>query len=178
MLNYKKFLEMEPGKYWKLPENKKGEIDKYMKDINYVPMVKYDGVWSRLIITENGVFIQSRGISVVTDTYGEYQNKVPHIVEELKSLYPVGTVLLAEICFPDLKKDANHVGSILRSLYDKAVKLQQTEDNKLHIYVFDCLAYEGQEVYETPFWNRMSGYIKTGNYVHKAFVGSDAKKLL
>jgi len=178
MLNYRKFFEMDPGKYWKLPENKKGEIDKYMKDINYIPMIKYDGVWSRIIITDNGVFIQSRGISVVTNTYGEYQSKVPHIVEELKNLYPVGTVLLAEICFPDLKKDANHVGSILRSLDDKAIKLQETEESKLHIYIFDCLAYEGQEIYETPFWNRMSGYIKTGKYVHKAFVGSDSKKLL
>jgi len=181
MLNYKKFFEMEPGKYWKLPENKKTEVDKYMKDPNYLPMIKYDGVWARVIISENGVMIQSRGISVATDTYGEYQHKVPHIVEELKSLYPVGTVLLGEICFPDLKKDANHVGSILRCLDDKAVGLQKEEQDKLHIYIFDCLAYDGQEVCDTPFWNRMngSGYVKTnGKYVHKAFIGSDAKTLL
>lgn len=177
MLNYKKFLEMDPGKYWKLPENKKGEIDKYMKDLNYIPMIKYDGVWSRVIIMETGVIIQSRGISVVTDTYGEYQGKVPHIVADLIKLYPVGTVLLGEICFPDLKKDANQVGSVIRSLDDKAIKLQEAEENKLHMFVFDCLAYEGQEVYQTPFWNR-NNYIKSGVYAHKAFIGSDAKKLL
>ena len=79
MLDYKKFLEMEPGKYWKLPENKKHEVEKYMVDKNYIPMVKYDGVWARVIIMENGVIIQSRGISVATDTYGEYQTRVPQL---------------------------------------------------------------------------------------------------
>jgi ATP-dependent DNA ligase len=179
MLDYKKFFEMEPGKYWKLPENKKAEIDKYMKDPNYLPMIKYDGVWARVIVTETGVVIQSRGISVVTNTYGEYQTRVPHIVDELKKSYPVGTVLLGEICFPDLKKDANQVGSILRSLTEKAVALQKKEEDKLHLYIFDCLAYDGQEVMNNPFWNRISGdWIKKSDYVHRAFVGSDAKKLL
>jgi ATP-dependent DNA ligase len=179
MLDYKKFFEMEPGKYWKLPENKKAEIDKYMKDPNYLPMIKYDGVWARVIVTETGVVIQSRGISVVTDTYGEYQLKVPHITNEIKSLYPVGTVLLGEICYPDFKKDANHVGSVLRCLDDKAVGLQEKDEDKLHIYFFDCLAYDGKEVYQNPFWNRYGGdWIKKGTYSHKAFLGSDAKKLL
>jgi len=179
MLDYRKFFEMEPGKYWKLPENKKAQIDKYMKDPNYLPMIKYDGVWARIIVTENGVFIQSRGISVVTNTYGEYQLKVPHITNEIKSLYPVGTVLLGEICYPDFKKDANHVGSVLRCLDDKAIKLQEKEEDKLHLYIFDCLAYNGKEVYETPFWSRVGGdWAKKGTYTRKAFLGSDAKKLL
>jgi ATP-dependent DNA ligase len=179
MLDYRKFFEMEPGKYWKLPENKKSEIDKYMKNPDYLPMIKYDGVWARIIITENGVVIQSRGISVVTNTYGEYQTKVPHIASELKNNYPIGTVLLGEICYPDFKKDANHVGSILRCLDDKAIELQKKEENKLHLYIFDCLAYDNKEVYQNPFWNRINGdWFKKGTYIHKAFIGSDAKKLL
>lgn len=179
MLDYKKFLEMEPGKYWKLPENKKHEVEKYMVDKNYLPMIKYDGVWARIVITDNGVIIQSRGISVVTNTYGEYQVRVPHIAAELNKLYPVGTVLLGEICFPDLKKDANQVGSILRSLNERAIALQEKEQDKLHLYIFDVLAYDGVEVYNNPFWNRVQGdWIKSGTYIHKAFIGSDAKKLL
>jgi ATP-dependent DNA ligase len=179
MLNYKKFLEMEPGKYWKLPENKKHEIDKYMIDKNYLAMIKYDGVWARVIVAENGIIIQSRGISVVTNTYGEYQNKVPHIVKELIENYPVGTVLLGEICYPNLKKDANKVGSVIRCLDDKAVALQEKEEDKLHLYIFDCLAYNGEEVINNPFWSRISGnWIKGGNYVHKALLGIDARKLL
>jgi ATP-dependent DNA ligase len=179
MLDYKKFFEMEPGKYWKLPENKKSELDKYMKDPAYISMIKNDGVWSRVIITENGVIIQSRGISVATKTYGEYQNKVPHIVEELKSLYPVGTVLLGEICYPDFKKDANHVGSVLRCLDAKAIKLQEKEEDKLHMFIFDCLAFNGQEILNNPLWNRVGGdYIKKGKYTRKTFQGSDAKTLL
>jgi ATP-dependent DNA ligase len=179
MLDYKKFLEMEPGKYWKLPENKKLEVEKYMADKNYIPMIKYDGVWARVIVMENDVVIQSRGISVVTNTYGEYQNKVPHIIKEIKDLYPAGTVLLGEICYPDLKQDANKVGSVLRCLDDKAIALQENDKDKLHLYIFDCLAYEGKEVMNNPFWNRISGdWLKKGNYVHRAFVGSDAKILL
>jgi len=180
MLNYRKFFEMEPGKYWKLPENKKGEIEKYMKDLNYIAMVKYDGVWARAIISENGVIIQSRGISVVTNTYGEYQDKVPHITNELKELYPAGTVLLGEICFNDLKRDANHVGSIVRSLDDKAVKLQEQEENKLHFKIFDCLAFAGEELINNAFWSRLpsNGNIKNGKYTAKAFSGSNAKVLL
>lgn len=179
MLDYKKFLEMEPGKYWKLPENKKHEIEKYMVDKNYLPMIKYDGVWARIVITDNDIIIQSRGISVVTNTYGEYQVRVPQITAELKKLYPAGTVLLGEICFPDLKKDANQVGSILRSLNERAIALQQKEEDKLHLYIFDVLAYDGVEVYNNPFWNRVQGdWIKSGTYTHKAFIGSDAKKLL
>lgn len=179
MLDYKKFLEMDPGKYWKLPENKKHEVEKYMVDKNYIPMVKYDGVWARVVITEKEVIIQSRGISVATDTYGEYQTRVPHITKEFKELYPAGTVLLGEICYPSLKKDANQVGSVLRSLTERAISLQEKEEDKLHIYIFDCLAYEGQEVLNNPFWNRIAGdWIKKGDYVHRAFVGSDAKELL
>lgn len=178
MIDYRKFLEMEPGKYWKLPENKKSEIESYMSNPNYFPMIKFDGVWSRIIIMETGVLIQSRGISVGTNTYGEYQDKVPHIVAELKELYPVGTVLLGEIAFPDLKKDANQVGSIVRSLPDRAIKLQEKEENKLHLFIFDCLAYDGNEIMTNPFWNRINHPAKGNRYVHKPYIGSNAKQLL
>jgi hypothetical protein len=40
---YTKYLTMEPGKYWKLPANKKHLIDAYLSDENYMPMIKYDG---------------------------------------------------------------------------------------------------------------------------------------
>ena len=179
MIDYNKFINMEPGKYWKLPENKKYLIEDFLSDKNYIPMIKYDGVWSRIIIKEDFVLIQSRGISVVTNTYGEYQNKVPHIIKELKQLFPPGTVLLGEIAYKDLRKDANKVGSIIRCLDDKALELQIKDEDKLHLFIFDCLAIDHNEIYETPFWNRLNKLnIKEAVYVHTAFVGSDAKKLL
>lgn len=180
MLDYNKFLNMEPGKYWKLPENKKQDLDKYLEHKDYIPMIKYDGYWARIIITDKEVFIQSRGISTVTKTYGEYQDKVPHIVNELKQLYPAGTVLLGELCYADLSKTATDVGSILRSLSPRAVKLQENDKDKLSLMIFDCLAYAGTEIMDRPFWNRFSSsYIKEGlKYVHKAITGAEAKKLL
>jgi ATP-dependent DNA ligase len=179
MLNYEKFLTMTPGKYWKLPEKQKPNLEKFLEDKNYIPMIKYDGVWARAIIMETGIILQSRGISVVTKQYGEYQDKVPHIIEELKKIYPVGTVLIGELAFNDLSKDAGQVGSIVRSLPPKAQHRQQEEQNKLHFFIFDCLAYEHQEIYEKPFWHRYSSnFIKNGIYTHRAVTGNNAKTLL
>jgi ATP-dependent DNA ligase len=118
-------------------------------------MIKYDGYWARAIITEDSVIIQSRGISTVTNTYGEYQDKVPHIVKELIENYPAGTVFLGEMCYPELNRGAKEVGSILRSLPDRAVRLQeQNQKDMLHFKIFDCLAYDYQELHERPFEER------------------------
>jgi len=69
-----------PGKYWKLPKNKEVLLSQYLKDPNYLGMIKYDGYWARAIIGEDDVKIQSRGISKVTGEYGDYTPLVPHIV--------------------------------------------------------------------------------------------------
>lgn len=180
MIDYNKFLTMDPGKYWKLPENKKKDLDKYLEHKDYISMIKYDGYWARVVIREEDIIIQSRGISTVTKTYGEYQDKIPHIVDELRKTYPAGTVLLGELCYEDLSVGVSEVGSILRSLSPKAIKLQEEDKKKLSLMIFDCLAYNGEEIYERPFWNRFSpSYIKDGpKYVKKVMVGHDAKKLL
>lgn len=180
---YEKYLNLEPGKYWKLPSNKKHFIDSYLENENYVSMIKYDGYWARAIIMENKVVIQSRGISKVTKTYGEYQDKVPHIVDELLLNYPAGTVLLGELCYRDLKKGAKEVGSILRSLAPRAVKLQENDENKLSFMIFDCLIYAGEELIEKPFIERFHAKYVSGShsiYVKPIFLRThkESRKLL
>ena len=106
-----------PGKYWKFPSTKKHLLGEYLESEEYLPMIKYDGYWARAIIGNKGVLIQSRGISKVTGTYGDYTMLVPHIAEELMKLFPAGTVVLGEMCYDkDLSKKATDVGKIL-SIY-------------------------------------------------------------
>lgn len=158
-MNKEDFLEtaseLKPGKYWKLPANKEHLLEEYMEDDNYLPMVKYDGYWARAIIHEDGVLIQSRGISKVTGTYGDYTEKVPHIVEELREIFPAGTIVIGELCYGnDLSKDAREVGKVLRSLAPKAVERQKS--NKLQFRVFDMIAIEYTKTDKCPFESRFN----------------------
>ena len=119
-------------------------------------MVKMDGYWARAIIWDDQVLIQSRGITKATGTYGTYTEQVPHIVNEMKS-FPNGTVVLGEIAFSDLTKNSNQVGSILRSNPARAIRLQEQGD-MLVFYVFDVLAFDGKDLSELPFEERLKKF--------------------
>lgn len=153
-----KFQNMKPGKYWTLPANKKHLIDEYLLNEDYLPMVKIDGYWARAIILEDEVLIQSRGISKVTGTYGDYTPLVPHIAAELVKTWPAGTVLIGELAFDDISRTAQEVGSILRCKAPKAIERQKEEENKIHYFVFDVLAYDGEEIYHKNFEDRFISY--------------------
>lgn len=166
------YKNMTPGKYWKLPKNKRDRINEFLNSEKYIPMIKYDGYWARIIIEEDGILIQSRGISKVTGTFGEYQEKVPHIVEELKNVAP-GTVLLGELHYPDLTKTIQDVGTILRCKPPKAIKRQESEEKKLMLSLFDILAYNYIDYEQEPFairltmLNNVFGYFDM-NYIEVA----------
>ena len=171
-----------PGKYWKLPANKKQFINDYLTSPEYIAMVKYDGYWARTIVGETGILIQSRGISTVTKTYGDYTPLIPHIAEEVKLSIPPGTVLLGEACYPnDLSRKATDVGKILRCHADKAIERQKVEKDKLHMRYFDILAYEYQDVSMLPFEERLAlleEVVGIGTYIDMAEVADDAQLLL
>lgn len=149
---FEKYSTMEPGRYWNMPKNRRHLIDEYIGSEDYVHMVKRDGNWARAIIWDRKVLIQSRGVSKVTGVYGDYTEKIPHIAAELLN-FPDGTVLLGELAFEDLSKNANQVGSVLRSNPDRAIKRQESE-GKLTLFVFDILAYNKEEWVELPFEDR------------------------
>jgi|GEM_PF-1909803 hypothetical protein len=169
MVNLEEYKRMKPGKYWKLPKNKKDQIDKYLNHESYIPMVKYDGYWSRIIVEEDGILIQSRGISKVTGKYGEYQEKIPHIVDELKQV-PTGTVLLGELHYPDLTKTLQDVGTILRCKPPKAVKRQERDDKKLMLSLFDILVFDGVEQLNAPFETRLELLSNVFKYYDTTYV--------
>lgn len=167
MFDYDKYKNALPGKYWSLPANKKNELESHLVSENYIPMIKYDGYWARAIVMKDEVLIQSRGISKVTGTYGDYTPLVPHIAAELLATFPEGTVVIGELAFNDLSRKVTEVGSILRCLAPKAIERQKEEVNKIHFFVFDVLAYNGVEVYEKPFEERFAIYSALTNQDNK-----------
>ena len=76
---------MEPMKYYEGDTNSvKAKAMLNNEGDKYFAMRKYDGEWSRVIIMEDGVLIQSRSVSKITGTYGDKTELVPHLTEELK----------------------------------------------------------------------------------------------
>lgn len=147
------FAMLEPMKYY----NNETECPKRRdmlnnKDNLYMGTEKHDGDWAMFIHWSQGHnLIRSRSISKVTEVYGDYTKKVPHLVAEMDS-WPDNTVVLAELCWDKYGTNANTVGTILRCLPPKAVERQKEE--KLVGYIFDVLMVDGVDQTERPYIER------------------------
>ena len=74
-------FSMEPMKYWApassmSAETKRQHLEQMITSGQYVWSEKFDGNWSRAIITKERAALQTRGISKKTGTYGEIQNRI------------------------------------------------------------------------------------------------------
>ena len=150
------YFTSEPMKYWACsstmtPEAKKLKLEQMAESGEYVFGLKTDGNWSRAVITPTRQALQTRGISTVTKTYGEIQDKV-FFWNDICDAFDNTTVILGEIYLPGLiDKD---VGSILRCLTNKAIARQK--NNPLKWRIFDILALDGMDMMNTPFVERIS----------------------
>ncbi len=151
------YFESQPMKYYSAsasmsPTEKRIKLESMIESGDYIWSRKYDGNWSRAVITKERAALQTRGISVKTKTYGEIQDKV-FFWDDVVSAFPNGdTVILAEVYLPGgIDKDC---GSILRCLKDKALARQK--DNKLEWRIFDVLAIDGIDMFNTPVEERVS----------------------
>lgn len=103
---------------------------------------KVDGAFYMFIKDEDGnMFLRGRSKSVS----GKYLDKfdwVPQLHEVFEKM-PNGTCLLGEVYLPK-NEQAKATTSIMNCLVDKAVARQQKDEDKLHYYVFDILADEGE----------------------------------
>ena len=148
-------FSMEPMKYWApassmSAETKRQHLEQMITSGQYVWSEKFDGNWSRAIITKERVALQTRGISKKTGTYGEIQNKV-FFWENVINAFSDTTIILGEVFLPGgIDKDC---GSILRCLDDKARARQK--DKKLEWRIFDVLALDGDILLDTPFEERI-----------------------
>lgn len=152
-MNY--FLS-EPMKYWSMSaampiETRRQHLERMIISKEYLWGQKYDGNWSRAVITKDGAALQTRGISKKTGTYGEIQNKVFFWNNIVEAFQQGDTVILGEVYLPGgIDKDC---GSILRCLDQKA--LDKQKDVKLQWRIFDVLALDGVDMFNTHFSERI-----------------------
>lgn len=140
------FGEMEPMRYYAPPsswtdQKKKDHAHNCVFGGDWFGAEKKDGYFAKLIKDEDGniiLYSRSRGVN------GKFADKhewVPHLNSFFEAL-PLGTCLLGELYFPSAPGSRN-VTTIMGCLKEKAID-RQVKGEKLHFYVFDCLALGGE----------------------------------
>lgn len=168
MINY---FNSEPMKYFSpnstmSKEERRLKLEKMIESGNYLFGEKTDGNWSRAIITSERSVLQTRGISTVTKTYGEIQDKVLFWNNICTAFTKGTTVILGEVYIPGgIDKD---VGAILRCLAPKAIARQK--NNPLKWRIFDVLAYNGIDMMEEPFDERIRLIPEIVKYINSPLV--------
>ena len=140
------FGEMEAMKYWAPPASwtdakKRDNAHSRIFSDDWLGAEKKDGYFAKLIKDEDGniiLYSRSRGVN------GKFADKhewVPHLNSFFEEL-PSGTCLLGELYFPN-QPGSKNVTTIMGCLKEKAIARQE-KGEKLHFYVFDCLAWNGE----------------------------------
>ena len=141
------FYQIEPMRYyappasWSVEKRKENAINKIFS-LEWYGSQKRDGIMAVCGKNPEGeIFLRPRA----KNTKGEFVNKVdwvPQIHNFLNSLEP-GTVLLGEVYLPR-DEQAKTTTSIMNCLLKKSLARQSKEEDKLHLYVFDVLADNGE----------------------------------
>lgn len=151
------FHELPAQKYWSFPsgykKDSKAETQNMIFSGDYVGARKMDGAFYKFIKDENGnMELIGRSKSVK----GDYIDKiewVPQLHEFFNSL-PNGTCLLGELYFPE-KEGSSNVTTIMGCLPQKA-RDRQEKGMKLHYYIFDVLAFNGESLYQKNIEDRIT----------------------
>ena len=152
------FGEMEIQKYYAPPstwsdEKKRENARMKIYSGDWYGATKYDGYFAQLIKDEDGniiLYSRSRGVN------GKFADKhewVPHLNDFFDAL-PVGTCLLGELYFPN-QPGSRNITTVMGCLKEKAVARQE-KGEKLHFYIFDCLAYAGKSWMSYPAKKRFA----------------------
>lgn len=168
------WINAEAMKYWSFTANtseerKRADTKNMVFSGDYIGAIKVDGYYERLIKDEDGnCFMVARSKNV----NGEATEKlawVPQIQPFMDAL-PNGTVLLTE-CYLPGNEGSKKITSLLGCLKEKCIARQAKE--KLHFYVFDVMAWGGEDLTKRPFDNRIM-YIEdnlpmfANEYIHGA----------
>lgn len=179
------FGEMEVQKYYAPPstwsdEKKRENARMKIYSGDFLGAEKKDGYFAKLIKDEDGnviLYSRSRGVN------GKFADKhewVPHLQPFFDAI-PNGTCFLGEIYFPS-QPGSRNITTIMGCLKEKAIARQE-KGEKLHFYIFDCLAYAGKSWMSYPARKRFAfvdSYNVTAEYVsHAQYVsGGDLNILL
>ena len=130
-----------PSTSWSEEKKKENAMSKIFSGEWYGAR-KRDGALYVFVKDEDGnCYLRGRSKSVS----GEFLDKidlVPHL-QQLWDELPNGTCLLGELYLPR-NEQAKTTTSIMNCLTEKAIARQKKEEDKLHYYVFDILADEGE----------------------------------
>lgn len=152
------FKEMEPMKYFAPPatwsdEKKRDNARAKIYSGDFLGAEKRDGYFAKLVKDDEGnvgLYSRSRNVN------GEYVDKhewVPHL-QPFFDMIPNGTCFLGEIYFPSAPGSRN-ITTIMGCLKEKAIARQE-KGEKLHFYIFDCLAYAGKSWMSYPARKRFA----------------------
>jgi ATP-dependent DNA ligase len=152
------FGEMEVQRYYAPPsswndQKKKDHAHSCIFSGDWLGAEKKDGYFAKLIKDEDGniiLYSRSRGVN------GKFADKhewVPHLRPFFNAL-PLGTCLLGELYFPSAPGSRN-VTTIMGCLKEKAID-RQMKGEKLHFYVFDCLAFAEKNLLDWPAKKRFN----------------------
>ena len=144
------FGEMEAMKYYAPPstwsdEKKRDNARAKIYSGDWLGAEKKDGYFAKLIKDEDGniiLYSRSRGVN------GKFADKhewVPHLQPFFDAI-PNGTCLLGELYFPS-QPGSRNVTTIMGCLKEKAIARQE-KGEKLHFYIFDCLAWNGRNLFK------------------------------
>ena len=153
------FWNMESMKYYApstswSPEKKKENAQMKIFSGEWLAARKRDGIWMMFIKDmEGNIYLRPRA----KNTKGEFVNKidwVPHLHNFFNEI-DNGTVFLGELYAP-WNEQAKTTTSIMNCLLPKALKRQEKEDKKLHYYIFDILAENGESYLNWPAKDRFN----------------------
>lgn len=192
--------ELEPEKYWAMPaswdkEKRQEELDLMISSGKYYYQLKTDGNYSVFCCDFDGdKRLITRGVSKTTGEYGVINDKV-FFFDTLCAAFDKPTRILAEVYF-DEGIDRN-VGSVLRSLSQKALSIQDEEyynktsksykfsakdkrdiegnefrNQKLKWRIFDVWYYDGIDLMNTSWIERQKYVVKAAKRINHPLVSA------
>lgn len=151
------FHNLEAQKYWTFGASAKVDPKVEAKNMifsgEYIGARKIDGAFYKFWKDENGnmeLLGRSKGVG------GDYLNKIEWVpqLHDFFNKLPNGTCLIGEIYFPG-NEGSNKVTSIMGCLKEKAIARQESGP-KLHYYIFDVLAYNGESYLDKVIEDRVN----------------------
>ena len=152
------FKEMEPMKYFAPPstwsdEKKRDNARAKIYSGDWYGSQKFDGYFAKLVKDEEGnIGLYSRSRNVKGD-FPEKHEWLPHLKPFFDNI-PNGTCFLGELYLPSAPGSKN-ITSLMGCLKEKAIARQE-KGEKLHFYIFDCLAYAGKSWMSYPAKKRFA----------------------
>lgn len=152
-INNYNFAELDCQKYWQPPstwskDKTKQETINRIFSGQWLGAQKRDGALYVFLKDEDGnITLRGRSKSVS----GEYLDKWDHLpqLHAWGASLPNGCCFLGEVYWPG-KEGSKNTTSIMNCLTPKAIERQSKEENKLHYYIFDILAFANTSWLKTP----------------------------